>query len=548
MKCPACEKAAGDADRVCAGCGEPLPVRPGRVIGGRYEILAQLGEGGMGTVFRARDHKLRVHVALKVLRVGADAGAVRRFHHEVTLARRVRHENVCGVYEYGEDEGLVYCTMDLLTGRNLRQLLRERGLLPVDRAWDLALKAARGLQAIHAAGVLHRDLKTSNIMIGARDQVWLVDFGIARPLPAPVDDESPTTPSADTDRLAVVGTPEYMSPEQVQGWPLDERSDIYSFGIVLFELFTGRVPFQGSSRAATMRKHLSDPPPLHGAEALSLPEALVPVLGRALAKDPDRRHASVGELIGELEKAASFRTQTFSTARRASWRALAPLLLLVGSGLVLALLVRLDSSSTSPSSTLASPVSSTTMTATTTPMPTVFAMPPLPVSPAPPTLRSSRSPRHPDVTGKIPATAAPPASPTPTADAPTAAHPDPVVLPDPVATPTPTPVSTPSPYAAPAPAPLPSTVEQPPQCLSCPNPPYPPALERMGVQGEVELEITVDERGQVMNARVVAVNGDTEFGRAAQKAVRNWRFKPATRDGVPVRATLRQPVLFRLRP
>jgi len=157
-----------------------MDAAPGQVIAGRFELLAPLGAGGMATVFRARDLRLEgVEVAVKIPRLGGDPQAVRRFHSEVLLARRVKHPGVCAVHEYGEDGELVYCVMELISGRNLRELLREA---PVawERAFEIAIDAAEGLGAIHEAGVLHRDVKSSNLMIDARGRVKLVDFGIAK--------------------------------------------------------------------------------------------------------------------------------------------------------------------------------------------------------------------------------------------------------------------------------------------------------------------------------------------------------------------------------
>src|SRR6476646_6744010 len=142
MTCPSCEASTDSSQRRCPACGETLPVSPGWVIAERYEIQAALGEGGVGAVFRARDRALHVNVAFKVLRLAQDATAVRRFHHEVALARKVKHENVCAVYEYGEDQGILFCTMELVGGRTLRQVIREQAPIPVDRAYRVALKAA----------------------------------------------------------------------------------------------------------------------------------------------------------------------------------------------------------------------------------------------------------------------------------------------------------------------------------------------------------------------------------------------------------------------
>jgi serine/threonine-protein kinase len=491
------------------------------VIANRYEVQAQLGEGGMGAVFRARDRALHVTVAFKVLRLKADATAVRRFHHEVALARKVRHENVCAVYEYGEDQGILYLTMELVGGKNLRQVLREQSPLPVDRAYDVALKAAAGLRAIHEAGVLHRDLKASNIMIDAKDRVRLVDFGIAKAIPS-AEQEASTTETPLTGRDAIVGTPAYMSPEQVMGWPLDARSDIYSFGIVLFELFTGEIPFHGGSRAATMRKQLEEAPPLQGTPAQSLPTQLVHVLERALAKDPDRRYADVAELIRDLERARdSFRTDTLDAVPvLVPLRWLLPAIVLVG-GIAFFELTgphpRGEASPVPPTAPRTPPPPSLSPSA-----PSSSTMRPLP------TARPARRAANPG-----PSPPGPP--PTTTTTTTTTVPPMSIAAASPTTVPT---------TMAPVP---PTTIPHPPletrpRCLSCPAPPYPPAAERYGLAGTVELEITIDEKGSVTGTRVLS--GHSAFRAAAEKVVRGWRFVPATRDGVPVGYTLRQIVEF----
>ena len=530
MTCPSCEGVTDTSSRSCESCGEPLPVSPGWVIADRYEIQARLGEGGMGAVFRARDRALRVTVAFKVLRLKADPTAVRRFHHEVALARKVRHENVCAVYEYGEDRGILYCTMELVGGKNLRQVLREQAPLPVDLAYRVALKAAAGLRAIHEAGVLHRDLKASNIMIDAKEGVRLVDFGIAKAIPTPEQEESTETPI--TGRDAVVGTPAYMSPEQVMGWPLDARSDIYSFGVVLFELFTGEVPFHGGGRAATMRKQLEEPLPLHGTLGQSLPSQLVRVLERAMAKDPDRRYADVAELIRDLERARdSFRTDTVDavpTALPLRW--LLPALVVVAGAAFFEWTTRQPSEerrpaapSTIPPSTAAAivPPSSSPPTAS-------------PGAASPATLLAARPSRR----GANPRPG--PAAPSPTTMTPsttTTTTVPPIALAAAPTTTVPTTIA-----AAPPTTITPKPLETRPHCLACPPPAYPPAAQKYGLAGTVELEITIDEKGNVTGTRVLS--GHSAFRAAAEKVVRGWRFVPATRDGVPIKYTLRQLVEF----
>src|SRR5262245_28566261 len=240
----------------------------------------------MGTVFRAHDRVLDEVVAIKVLR-GANDALVRRFRQEVKLARKVRHRNVCAIHDYGEDAGLFYISMELVEGTDLKRLV-QRGGMVWEEAYDVVLQVAEGLAAIHDAGVIHRDLKPANVMRDRQGVVRVMDFGIAKPR-----DET----GAGTRPGEVVGTPDSMSPEQVQGGGVDFRSDLYALGVMAFELFTGRPLFGGETKTGAMRAHLKETPALESIEgASSLPAALVPVLQQALAKDPARRHRSCRDL------------------------------------------------------------------------------------------------------------------------------------------------------------------------------------------------------------------------------------------------------------
>jgi serine/threonine-protein kinase len=314
MRCPSCEAENHATAVTCAECATPLSqptaaraaasgspphlitldLRPGAVFHSRYEVIAPLGRGGMGMVFRAHDRVLDETVAIKVLRpdVAQDPRMAERFRGEIKLARKVRHRNVCAIHDYGEDQGLLYISMEMVEGVDLKRTLRESGPLPPARAFDVAMQIAEALQAVHDAGIVHRDLKTPNIMIDAAGCARLMDFGVAKRL-----GEGTFTTTGH-----VVGTPEYMSPEQAQGHAVDGRSDIYALGVVVYEIFTGEVPFRGETPISTILKHINDPPPLDKA---ALPIAMRSLLRRALAKDPAARYSTAREMGEALREARS---------------------------------------------------------------------------------------------------------------------------------------------------------------------------------------------------------------------------------------------------
>ena len=271
----------------------------GSLVAGRYEILAPLGKGGMGMVYKAHDRVLDEVVALKVLRpeVADSPEMGHRFLAEIKLARSVSHRNVCRIHEYGEDRGLRYISMAFVDGVDLKHVLRSRGRLPHAEAYDIAISIAEGLQAIHEEGIVHRDLKTPNLMIDPRGIVKLMDFGIAKQWAA-------DTAAGMTAVGAIIGTPEYMSPEQVQGFKLDNRSDIYALGIVIYELFTGRTPFRSETPMGMLLKHLQEAPSFEGEAGSGIPPALVPVLRKALEKNREERYSSASEVAAALRAAA----------------------------------------------------------------------------------------------------------------------------------------------------------------------------------------------------------------------------------------------------
>jgi len=301
MNCPSCRADNDTGARSCFACGTPLdPVlaslTEGAVFASRYEILGPLGRGGMGMVYKAFDRELGETVAIKVLRpdVARESGRVeQRFRSEIRLARRVRHRNVCSVYGDGEDRGLLYICMEHVEGENLARAARESGGLPTEAAWSATLQVADGLRAIHEVGVVHRDLKTANLMRDQKGIVRVMDFGIAKQHGTP---GGVTVTATGT----LMGTPEYMSPEQLRGDDVDFRTDLYSLGVVTYELFTGMLPFQGDTPVATIVRQLHDAPFL---DVPALPGPLRPVLARALAKDPVDRYTSADDMRRALEGA-----------------------------------------------------------------------------------------------------------------------------------------------------------------------------------------------------------------------------------------------------
>jgi serine/threonine protein kinase len=299
MICPSCRAENDPSADVCFTCGRALgALTQGSVIAGRYEVLSPLGRGGMGMVYKAHDRMLEETVAIKVLRseFARTQEMAKRFRHEIKLARRVSHRNVCRIHEYGEDGPLRYISMEYLQGNDLKQELREKGPPPAAEAFDVAIQVAEGLQAIHDVGIIHRDLKTPNLMRDARGVVRLMDFGIAK-------EGGDTASGALTSTGQVMGTPEYMSPEQCRGEKIDFRSDIYALGIVNYEIFTGQVPFHGDTPVATIFKHIQDPVPLSGGAAVRIPQAAIPILLKALAKDRSGRFDTAAEMALALRQA-----------------------------------------------------------------------------------------------------------------------------------------------------------------------------------------------------------------------------------------------------
>ena len=273
-------------------------LRPGAVFAGRYEVKEILGVGGMGVVYRAFDRELQEPVAIKTLRPEAMAGgtvALDRFKQEIRLARRIAHRNVVRTYDLGELNGMYYLTMEYVEGTSLKQLITSRGRLPVAVTLTVGKQLCRALEVAHAEGIIHRDIKPQNMVVDPSGFLKVMDFGIAR-LANPPQGEGLTEAGIS------IGTPEYMSPEQLSGADLDPRSDLYSAGVVLFECLTGRLPFEADTTWALVAKHLEEEPPNPRTLNADVPEALAMVILKAMAKDRERRFATASEMHDALAR------------------------------------------------------------------------------------------------------------------------------------------------------------------------------------------------------------------------------------------------------
>jgi serine/threonine protein kinase/tetratricopeptide (TPR) repeat protein len=289
------------------------PLEIGEVLGGRYHIIRLLGIGGMGAVYQAWDSELELALAFKVIRSDgtdpAGAAAVEaRFKRELLLARQVTHPNVVRIHDLGEIDGLKYITMPYIEGQDLSAILTEFGTLPVPRVLKIAKQVASGLCAAHEAGVVHRDLKPANIMIDAEDGALIMDFGIARATGDAVDSRGAGLPqrrvdAGETRVGTVVGTIEYMSPEQARAQPVDHRSDIYAFGMILYRMTVGRRLAEGATDSYTdlMARMKSEPARLREVDP-ALPEGLEKIVSTCLQPDPAARYATTADLVEALER------------------------------------------------------------------------------------------------------------------------------------------------------------------------------------------------------------------------------------------------------
>ncbi len=282
---------------------EPASRLTGRVLDDRYELGERVGAGGMPYVYRATDRHLGRPVAVKVLasRLAADPESVARLQREAELATRLDHPNVCHVLATGSDRGLHYLVMPLLAGEILATRQERLGPLPVAEVVAIVRQLAAGLQHAHDRGVLHRDLKPENVMLVPEpdgERAVVMDFGLAKAAPAGEEVRKLTATGV------ILGTPEFMSPEQIRGLPLDPRSDQYALAVVAFELLTGGLPFEGGTSQETMLHRLTDAPVPLGARRPDAPAALEAALARAMSRDPDDRFPDLHAFAAALDAAA----------------------------------------------------------------------------------------------------------------------------------------------------------------------------------------------------------------------------------------------------
>ena len=313
--CLSCQTSNPDTANYCNNCATPLhETRPqdipnavtqtieshswnletGTTFGGRYQIIEQLGRGGMGWVYRALDIKTREEVALKLIRpdIASDQRTLERFVNEIKLVHKISHRNIGKMYHLGEDQGIHYITMEYVPGEDLKSFIRRSRRLDVGTTVAIAKQVCSGLSEAHNAGIVHRDLKPGNIMVDRDGNPKILDFGIARAVGS----------LGVTAEGIVIGTPEYMSPEQVEGKDSDCRSDIYSFGVILFEMVTGRVPFAADTPFAVAFKHQSEKPSRPQDLNPQIPSQLSAIILKCLEKDRQKRYQSTEDVCRDLSQ------------------------------------------------------------------------------------------------------------------------------------------------------------------------------------------------------------------------------------------------------
>ena len=267
-------------------------IKIGMMIGERYEILEKIGTGGMSDVYKAKDHKLNRFVAVKVLKqeFGENANFVSKFRIEAQAAAGLMHPNIVNVYDVGEESGIHYIVMELVEGITLKKYIEKKARLSVKEAVSIAIQVSMGIEAAHNNHIIHRDIKPQNIIISKEGKVKVTDFGIAK------------AATSNTITSNVMGSVHYTSPEQARGGYSDEKSDIYSLGVTMFEMLTGRVPFNGETTVAIAIKHIQEEMPSPREYVSEIPVSVEQIVLKCCQKSPDRRYQSMGELIADLKQ------------------------------------------------------------------------------------------------------------------------------------------------------------------------------------------------------------------------------------------------------
>jgi len=313
VKCPKCQFDNAADTNYCGKCATPLPpsketpdshtetirqplkeLTTGSTFAGRYQIIEELGHGGMGKVYKVFDQEVQAKMALKLIRpeVSVDKNTIDRFRNELKIARDISHKNICRMYDLGREAGNYFITMEYVSGEDLKSFIRRSRQLVVGTAILIAEQVCDGLAEAHRLGVVHRDLKPGNVMIDKEGNAKIMDFGIARSISA----------KGITGAGVMIGTPEYMSPEQVEGKEVDRRSDIYSLGIILYEMLTGQVPFEGDTPFTVGVKQKSEVPKDPRSLNAQIPQDLSRLVLKCLEKDKERRYQNADALRADLEK------------------------------------------------------------------------------------------------------------------------------------------------------------------------------------------------------------------------------------------------------